>query len=130
MKTWEMIKALAENPNLKFENGTHVVKISDITGRVVWDRKDGEEPFVIYSHAPGNVDNLHIEWELVLKEVTWQEAIQARLNGEGFYIEYDGHKYVQKNYRRIGVLESDNEKEEILNGFYGEMFKRGKWYIL
>ena len=124
MRTWEMIKVLAENPKLQFENGIHVVKISDSTKKVVWVQDDGDEDsFIIYSHAPGAVDSLHIDWELVPQEVTWQEAIQAWIDGKDIRVECDGATYEQVNSCGLGCYEGRNK------GLYPRFFKVGKWYI-
>ena len=124
METWEMIKELTKNPKLKFRNGIDsIVKISDKTKTVVWVDEDGDEsPFILYSHA-ASVDNLHIVWELVPQEVTWQEAIQAWIDGKDFRIERDGITYEQANFCGLGWFEGRN------NWLYPKLFKEGKWYI-
>lgn len=125
MKTWEMIKALTENPKLKFNNGIHKVKISDITNRIVWDYADEkEDPFIMFSNAPGAIDNLHIEWELIPQEVTWQEAIQAWVDGREVYFTLNGsvRLYLDdcSHYLRTLAQCRPISKDEIL---------KGKWYI-
>lgn len=116
IKTWEVIKALSENPKLKFANGCHVLKISDITKRIVWDNKSGEDPFIIFSNAPGAVDNLHIDWELVPEEVTWQEALEAWVKGESVMRKLDGTSCIFRATTSFAV-----SRAELI---------RGQWFIL
>ena len=119
-----MIKALSENPKLQFCNGPHIVKISDKTKKITWVQDDGsEDPFIIFSHAPGAVDNLHIDWELLPQEVTWQEAIQAWLNCKEIYVETDDGKYTQRASFRLGCFALGQD------GFNKNCFRSGKWYI-
>lgn len=125
MKTWEMIKELTENPKLEFKNGIHVVKISKTSGRVVWDNMDGEDPFVIYNRAPGNVDNLHIDWELVPTEVTWQEAIQAWVDGKNVYFILDGIRHDVSDRRFLRAINIKGQEYPVCK----RIFVIGKWYI-
>ena len=118
MKTWEMLRELSENPLLKFkDNSGSTVGISDKTGRVDWLNGDKEEVFVIYSHAPGNVDNLHLNWELVPEPVDFMTAINSEKN-----IRYEN--WVR--YYRLGsafevmVGKSPVILREMLNG---------KWFV-
>ena len=91
LKTWEMLRELGENPLLKFkDNSGSAVGISDKTGRVVWLNGDREEVFIIYSHAPGRVDNLHLDWELVPQEIPWQEALEQWVKGKSVIRELNG----------------------------------------
>ena len=77
MKTWEMFKALTEDPKLKFSNGCHTVGISDKTKTVVWILKTcEEEPFIIYANAP-IIDNLHIEWDQIRQPVDFMTAVNS-----------------------------------------------------
>jgi hypothetical protein len=127
MKTWEMIKELSENPKLKFNNGIHKVKISDITKRIVWAYADEkEEPFIIFSNAPGAVDNLHIEWELIPQEVPWQEALQAWLDGKTVSCRVEAcDNQVNLATRYIHYGDSNETRYPL-----GKVeFTKGKWYI-
>lgn len=73
-----MIKKLTEKPNAKFRNGSHIVKISDTTKRIVWESAiNGEEPLIIFSNSPGTVDNLNTEWELIREPVGFMEAVHS-----------------------------------------------------
>jgi hypothetical protein len=121
MKTWEMYNYAMKNKSQKFLRKRYgqICQFND-KGELKIVDKPNEYPLA----------GLDEEWELAPREVPWQEAMQARIDGQGFYIEYNGHKYEQKNYRRIGCLESDDERDKgDIDGFYGEMFKTGKWYI-
>ena len=119
MKTWDMLRELSENPLLKFkDNSGSVVGISDKTGRVVWLNGDREDAFVIHSYAYGFVDNLHLDWELVPQEVTWQEAISAWLDGEAVACKYKGSEITFLSGGINMALYVDKEK-----------LKYGKWYI-
>ena len=112
MKTWEMIKDLAENPKLRFKNDLgDVVIISDRTKRIVWELKDEEEeedPFIIYSNE-GKVDNLHIEWELIQEPVDFKTAANSgkRIKHErwgGYYFLHETLHILQNCDNALGLI--------------------------
>lgn len=120
MKTWEMIKALTENPKKKFKskcsNRTNV-KVNGVLN-VVWEegKLDGEELTVA----------LDAEWEEIQQPVPFMEAIEAYHNKKTIRCEsedFDTRYYNPVVY--IGAVIKDTTgigitSHEILNG---------KWYI-
>jgi hypothetical protein len=80
MKTWEMIKALSENPELKFKNNANsFVGVSKrLDHKIVWILENGREieDFVIYRH--GSIcNNIDIEWEKVPQPVDIITAVNS-----------------------------------------------------
>lgn len=83
--TSEMFAVLEKNPKLKFEskNG-YLASVNKVNGCLQWDKKDFP--------TTGLNNNLRLisvgtdypadKWTLVREPVTWQEAIQARINGK------------------------------------------------
>lgn len=118
METWEAIKALSENPKLKFVDELKcVVGICPDTGRVMWMNGERKEDFIIYSNAPGNVDNLHINWELVREPVDFMTAANSskRIKHESWYTWHN----IDKACVLIGNS-MHNDSIKLING---------KWYI-
>lgn len=130
LKTWEVIKALTENPKLRFRNNSHsYVQINNEDGSIVWSNKDGSsvgpnlDRFILYSNGPC-CDNLHIEWEIVHQEVTWQEAIQAWVDGKEVYFTLNGsvQLYLDDGSQYLRTLAGCKtiSKDEI---------SKGNWFI-
>jgi hypothetical protein len=75
-KTWEIIKMLSENPNLRFkampysEDKTFFDEACLVNGVLCWG---GNKAYPLQI-AIGKYD---IDWQLVETPVTWQEALQA-----------------------------------------------------
>lgn len=125
LKTWEMIKALSENQNLKFASPipSHIVMFNPISKRIEWLIDGKYEDFILISNKECGIDNLHIEWELVRESVSWQEAFQAWADGKSVYVTLNGFI---KQY--IG----DGEYLKIKNisrGISVDEITKGKWYI-
>lgn len=124
MKTWEMIKALTENPTLVFvsQDGYKVFIDSD-NGCLRHVRSNNTESF-------GSASNIRLvdcgvkpdEWELVPQEVTWQEAIQAWLDGRSIRVELNSTTKKQPPIYRLGCLLDGN-------GFEKRELRDGKWFI-
>lgn len=83
-KTWEVIKMLSENPNLRFKKSESYGEISDylyvLCGYIRFERIDGNGGRVSKQISGGQFEgNVSIEntWQLVETPVTWQEALQA-----------------------------------------------------
>ena len=134
MKTWQIIKALTENPNLKFESPIpgHIVMLNPDTKQIQWCINGRFERFVLI-YDPGCADNLRdIEWKLVQKPVTWQEAIQAWLDGKGFRVEMpDGAIITQDKAHVLGyysVVQGIKDRSRI-PGFDKDLFRDGKWFV-
>lgn len=123
-KTWEVIKALSENPKLKFKNHSNTIEIDSSTGIVVWSGRD-KEPFILFSNAPGGVDNLHLRWTIAPEPVDFVTALKAFQDDKTIICEQE---YLSEKKIYIGeysdILEDQNGEavsaKEILNG---------KWYI-
>jgi hypothetical protein len=99
MKTWEMIKMLEENPKLKFKNirfmnGDKIENFLSIgcygyfTAKVFRNGElmDETKPsFGFFGNFKPDDD-----WQLVRTPVTWQEALQAWVDGKTVKCEYPG----------------------------------------
>ena len=79
-KTWEVVKILMENPRLRFEAKINKKKSN------MWIDTDGDLVMDVVKTAPDYpiTDNewLNAEWHLVETPVTWQEALQALIDGK------------------------------------------------
>ena len=106
MKTWQMIKELTENEHDEFENCK--------TGRVVMRLNDNCVYRDTLLTAFLKVDD---EWKKVQYEVTWQEAIEAWVNGKEVSLVKRDVKYLLKHSEISFYLNKSD-------------FKDGKWYIL
>lgn len=129
MKFSEVIKALEENPNKKFE------KFQKYGNRYVISARDNnyfqfdvfnEEGELLDSGCggggfSGNFKATDEDWQEVKQSVTWQEALIAWANGASIHCQVDGKTWT---YCEGGLeaIEDSNalEEEEIL---------RGKWFI-
>lgn len=79
MKTWEMVKALQENPRLKFKNkraeGTIFVNES---GYLVWDKDDQQELTLTFPGFSKNCSgNINDGWEVVQEPVDFMPAVNS-----------------------------------------------------
>jgi hypothetical protein len=81
-KTWEVVKMLNENPKLRFEAKIY----KDCTVAMWIDKNDGDLLANEIKSAPDfpctNKEWLNAKWTLVKTPVTWQEALQALIDGE------------------------------------------------
>ena len=79
-KTWEVVKILMENPRLRFEAKINKKKSN------MWIDTEGDLVMDVVETAPDYsiTDNewLNAEWHLVETPVTWQEALQAFIDGK------------------------------------------------
>ena len=125
-----MVKELTENPKLRFKTQDGTIATVSMNGCLAIKTEDNDEGEARITS--GLAKYKPDEWERVPEEVTWQEAIQAKLDGEEFSIEYNGNTYTQKSFSKIGYLESSDKKDQDgkLKGFYTEMFRSGKWFVL
>jgi hypothetical protein len=125
MKTWEMIKALTENPKLKFKVEEFTASVDD-TGLLDLE----------YNGDKANVDcNIRItdvgsikadDWELIPQEVTWQEAIQAWVDGKTVYCKISAEDSPVNMGTRYIHYGDSNETRYPLSKIE---FSNGKWYI-
>ena len=71
------------------------------------------------------------EWEEVRQPVTWQKAIEARMNGKNVYFIYEGDRYEMYD-NVLGVCQINNEvidynsNEETIDF---DMLTNGEWFI-
>lgn len=115
MKTWEMYKALLENPKKKFKmvNSTTVYCLSE---KNFLQPEEPRDRNFLATHLPPDV-----EWEEVKEPVPWQEAIQAWIDGETICVEcYDSHE---------SPIEMDIDATGDAFYLMKHMFTKGKWYI-
>ncbi|TGE35916.1 hypothetical protein E4K67_22635 [Desulfosporosinus fructosivorans] len=104
MKTWEMIKELTENPKLKFK------RLCD--SRIFYCGNSG---YLYREPGMSEVIGIDEDWELISQEVTWQEAIQAWVDGK--------------------TVRCKKDREIIYFGSWPDFiadktnFTDGKWYI-
>lgn len=119
-ETWEVIKALSENPKLKFKTdsqgygyGHEVCLWIDKGGDLVADE-------VIKQDHPTTCERwLKATWQLVSTPVTWQEAIQAWSEGKTVRCEREGKltcEYSQGRNKLTDQYGWGPEKDEFLTG--------------
>lgn len=124
-ETWEVIKALSENPKLKFKTdsqgygyGHEVCLWIDKGGNLVADE-------VIKQDHPTTCERwLKATWQLVRTPVTWQEAIQAWAAED---------KGIECECKSCGVGHADSCKFNSRNDNYyfcKQGIKSGVWFIL
>ena len=119
MKTWEVYKIALENPNAEFKRigNTDVVHLF-VNGEGKYRTSEGHIGDSL------KLGNLNEEWEQIPREVQWQKAIEAWLNGKEIYVEIYGTKYTQKASFKFGCFLNEQ------SGFNKDCFKIGKWYIV
>jgi hypothetical protein len=113
VKTWEMVKELTENDNLKFKAQDGMTAEVAVNGCLMLKDSDGDEAEVRI--AGGCCEIEPDRWELIPQEVTWQEAIQRWLGGETIVCEIGLHRYIYTPEDRHSIMRNEIEK--------------GKWYI-
>jgi hypothetical protein len=92
MKTWEMVKALTEDPKLKFKSKDgFIASVHDAILRLEYRER--------YSCINGNIRLLDCngynadEWELVPQFIPFDEAIKAAIDGKKPTIDLGGARY-------------------------------------
>ena len=104
MKLWEVIKELTEDPKKKFE--AKLLESKDLRAYMmvvtgfsryfkfeVFDGKRLIDQSLVGGGFNGNVA-LNLDWQLVRQPVTWQEAIQAWMDGKKVAWEEDADRRV------------------------------------
>lgn len=91
LKTWEMVKALTENPKLKFKSKTHIAytegSLLRLEYRFAGIKSSGANGNLRLLNANGfNAD----EWELVPEPVPFMEAVKAYVKGNMIECKYAG----------------------------------------
>ena len=130
MKLWEVIKALTEDPTKKFERKDrykHWVIGTDVVGGAISGETyyfmldcDGEDSYGDAGKFNGNLANNEDDWQLVRQPVTWQEAIQAWMEGNRVTVEYEWVGGIAKHVKPpFGENISVNRNELI----------EGTWYV-
>lgn len=127
MKTWEMIKALEENPDLKFiSQDGFIASVNQLNGMFILTNVNNP------CSPNGNIHLVRVDgsvyspdsWELIPQKVTWQEAIQAWLEGKEILIKHNGKEYRQKPSVGLG-----NFTNYPSSSFGNRLFLDGEWYI-
>ena len=116
MKTWEMMKMLTENPELKFQYKSESGFYNTVCADNGWLK--GEYSYINC--------NFNTEWEIIQEPVDFTTAIKTYQNGKT--IKCEREKFRNNRYNIVfgeGNVIADNNgygisAEEILNG---------KWYI-
>lgn len=120
-ETWEVIKALSENPKLRFKDFGSEIFV-DAQGCLSW--KEGEK-FALNIHGTNNNSGTLNKgnWQLVRTPVTWQEAIQAWSEDKG----------IECECKSCGGGHADSCKFNSRNDDYDfckQGIKSGVWFIL
>lgn len=104
MRTWQMIKELTENPKKVFmrKYDLLIVKIDKTTKTLSWESG--------FEHL--STDD---EWVEIKQPATWQEAIQALVDGKVVDLEVNG----------ITIRFGRKHNMTLVDGV-----QKGKWYIL
>lgn len=126
MKTWEMIKELTENTEMRFKciNGC----LKGIEDYIIGRNKEGYIKFLRNGEFRDTYFDIHgkfdWDWELVPQEVTWQEAVQAWVDGKGVYFTLNGRVRLYLDDCSHYLITFDGcrpiSKDEI---------SKAKWYI-
>lgn len=125
-KTWEVIKMLTENPELKFEWTKQVMPGSYIqveNGIVVWSGRN-QQGNSMYTC-------LDDEWALVQQPVTFIQAIKAYAEGKTIRCEYispDKHN-IENIYKPSGMKISCLKDENCKMAVSDYEILNGTWYI-
>lgn len=90
-KTWEMVKAITENPRLKFKGYLYIDNIK--TNRPVYVTVNGDNGIVDQLENEFRIDE---EWELVQQSVPFMEAVKAYAEGKTIECEIEDRKHVYK----------------------------------
>ena len=123
-ETWEVIKALSENPKLKFKTdsqgygyGHEVCLWIDKGGNFVADE-------VIKQDHPTTCERwLKATWQLVRTPVTWQEAIQAWADGKAV-------KCIFKHQSGEFLFNAFHAKSNPMSTpLSRDMIKAGVWFV-
>jgi len=129
MKTWEMIKSLTDNRDAKFKctNGCIVNPNRDF---VIGCNEEGYIKFFEHGEFRDAFFDIHNkldwEWELVPQEVTWQEAVQAWINGKNVYFILDGIRHDVNDRRFLRAIDVEGQDYPTCK----RIFVIGKWYTL
>ena len=126
MKLWEVLKALEENPEKKFESvavlgDKNVISISE-SGFLYFNRYFSTGAAVTaQGFFNGNV-RLYDDWQEVNQPVTWQEALGAwALEGKTVRCVIGYSDYIFDG--------SSNHLEDVLGSMTRKQIKEGTWYI-
>ena len=131
MKLWEVIKELTEDPTKKFE-------LSDRGNR---ERIGSDGNYLRYSWidsvmisgGPALEDNVDVNnnnWQLVRQPVTWQEAIQAWVDGKKVAWEEDADRRVFDRNKSWPISKYQNHLlDQEGDAVTVRMISGGKWYV-
>lgn len=112
MKTWEVFKALEENPKRKFKHDRFTLSVNDrgyfYLNHDKWDCNTSAGGF------NGNISK-YVDWEEIKQPVPWQEAIAAKLQGKYVFYVCDGVRHELLPSNTLNYLR--------------DAIKNGTWYI-
>ena len=119
MKLWEAMKLLEENPTDVYEASLNDGWKVMVTVKQGFDRYYNFEVFngkrVIDGAFDGNIA-LGLDWQLVRQPVTWQEAIEAWVDGKIVSVEVGGCKFKLTH-------------DDSIFGLSERMINLGTWYV-
>ena len=126
MKLWEAMKLLEEDPTMKFEYKDDRKKwllytdVGELNGLVFymldcWDNNGELMTGTVFGSLDGNLTTSD-NWQLVREPVTWQEAIQAWVDG----------KEVSYSYKDGDIWFPFEDPNTMLSV---EKIKIAKWYV-
>ena len=125
MKTSEMIAMLEKNPNLRFkaQNWTDASVVTFLDKRLsIIDSWNGNR---LLDKTVLDCFRLHYDWQLVREPVTWQEAIQAMIEGKNVLCKCANCTG--------GIVLKTNPASQCVYPADGNIcinaFKSGTWYI-
>jgi|GEM_PF-1847084 adenosine/AMP kinase len=129
-KTWEAVKMLSENPELKFESEDNELNIKQtlFVNELDYLEMNNEG---CNNDIAGNM-NVKSLWALVQQPVNVMDAIKAYHEGQNIYCILNGETYVYEasmGHKCIGRLDGytlDDDSDEVMTTY--ELLN-GTWYI-
>ena len=129
MKLWEVLRELHEDPKKKFENDLgNVIGFYDgvlswlptkdnnrVAHFIAWDERSGLDGNVIST----NVGDI---WHELKQPVSWQEALEAWINGKRVVCKLNEDTY-SYHISRLLLVDQD------ANALSDSEIQRGTWYI-
>ena len=135
MKQWEVMRLLEENPAKVYESDMHcghTARMRVRNGYYQFEIFNGESLIGQYREAGAFNGNagLYFDWHEVKQPVTWQEAIQAWVDGKKVVWEEDAERRVFDRNKSWAIpkyqshlLDQDGDAVTV------RMISGGKWYV-
>ena len=140
MKLWEAMKLLEEDPTMKFEYKDDRKKwllytdVGELNGLVFymldcWDNNGELMTGTAFGSLRGNLTTSN-NWQLVREPVTWQEAIEAWVDGKKVVWEEDMDRRVFDRNKSWPIPKYQNRLLD-QDGYAVtvRMISGGKWYV-